>query len=144
MITATSKQQLKLERPLIVFFYRLFARWVGGTNLLLLTTTGRKSGRRRTVSVVYMPVEDGYVIIAANVGLDTHPGWYLNLKQNPAAQVQIGRAKIEVLAEEVAPEEREALWTMWIKTKPGYTRFQAKTARKFPILVLRPVRPLTQ
>jgi deazaflavin-dependent oxidoreductase (nitroreductase family) len=144
MVTATSKRQLKLERPLIVFFYRLFARWVGGTNLLLLTTTGRKSRRRRTVSVVYTPVEDGYVIIAANVGLDSHPGWYLNLKQNPAAQVQIGNRKMEVLAEEVTPAERERLWTDWIKANPGYAHFQAKTTRRFPILVLKPGKPLTQ
>lgn len=142
MITANAKWQLKLERPLIVFGYRVFSRWVGDqAKILLLTTTGRKSGRTRTVPLVYMPVEDYFVVTAANLGLDQQPGWFLNLKQNPQALIQIGSAKMTVRAQEVSAEERERLWASWIQVNPGYIGFQAKTTRKLPMVILKPVKP---
>jgi F420H(2)-dependent quinone reductase len=139
MKTATSKRQLKMETPIIVFWYRLFARWTGGTNLLLLTTIGRKTGRRRTVPVVYKRVESGFLIVAANVGLDAHPGWFLNLQHNPQVHIQVGGARMAVSAQEVASDEREKLWADWIQSNPGYKDFQAKTARKFPMVILKPL-----
>ena len=131
MKTANSNWQLKLERPVIVFLYRVFARWVGDVKFLLLTTTGRKSRRKRTVPLVYMAVDGGFAVIAANVGLDAQPGWFLNVKHNPQVHIQIGSKKMAVSAEEVGSEERERLWADWIKANPGYERFQAKTDRKF-------------
>ena len=110
---------------------------------LLLTTTGRKSGRKRTVPLVYMPVDGGYAVIAANVGLDTYPGWFLNVKHTPQAHIQIGNEKMAVVAEEAESDERERLWTEWIKANPGYAQFQAKTARKFPFVVLKPVKSVS-
>jgi F420H(2)-dependent quinone reductase len=142
MITANTRWQLKLERPLMVFGYRVFSRWIGDqVKFLLLTTTGRKSKRSRTVPLVYMPVEYGFVVTAANVGLDQQPGWFLNLKHNPQAQIQIGTAKVSVLAQEVVPEEREHLWATWIQANPGYASFQAKTTRKLPMVILKPIKP---
>lgn len=139
MITANSKWQLKMERPVIVFLYRVFARWVGRSKFLLLTTTGRKSQRRRTVPLVYMPVEGSFVVAAANLGSDLQPGWFLNLTHNPQAQIQIGNTKLAVLAGEAASENRERLWADWTKENPGYQSFQAKTARKIPLVILKPV-----
>ena len=141
MITANTKWQLKLERPLIVFGYRVFSRWVGDqVKILLLSTTGRKSRRTRTVPLVYMPVDDRFVVTAANLGFDQHPGWFLNLKQNPQALIQIGTAKMTVLAQEVTAEERDRLWASWIQVNPGYEGFQAKTTRKLPMVILQPNR----
>src|SRR5262245_46866406 len=138
MTRIDNRTRLKIETPPIVFFYRLFARWVGERKFLLLTTTGRKSRRSRTVPLVYMPVEDGFVVTAANLGSDQNPGWYLNLKHNPQAQIQIGSEKMDVLAEEADTEAREQLWANWIRINPGYQGFQAKTARKLPMVILKP------
>ena len=135
MKTANSNLQLKIETPVMVFLYRLFPRWFGRSNFLLLTTTGRKSQRQRTVLLMNMPVEGGYMVVAANVGLDAQPAWYLNLKQQPQAHIQIGTTKRSVCAEEISGTEREKRWADWIKVNPGYARFQAKTSRQLPIVM---------
>jgi deazaflavin-dependent oxidoreductase (nitroreductase family) len=120
--------------------YRLFGRWLGEQpKMMLLTTIGRKSQQPRTVPVVYMPVADGFVVTASNIGLDSQPAWFLNLKQTPQAHVQIGNQKMSVLAEEIAPAERARLWADWVKINPGYQGFQAKTTRQFPMLILKPM-----
>jgi deazaflavin-dependent oxidoreductase (nitroreductase family) len=134
----SEQQRLKLERPIIVFVYRVLARWLGRTKFLLLTTTGHRSQQRRTVPLVYMPVEGGYLVTAANVGSDAHPGWFWNLKHHPQAQIQIGSALMDVLAEEQSAPQREWLWADWIRVNPGYQRFQEKTARRLPLVILRP------
>jgi deazaflavin-dependent oxidoreductase (nitroreductase family) len=139
MATANSKWQLKLERPVIVFLYRVFARWSDKSNILLLTTTGRRSQRNRTVPVVYMLVDGGYMVAAANLGFDTHPGWFLNLKHCPQAQIEIGNRKLAVVANEADAESRDSLWVDWTKANPGYQGFQAKTTRKIPLIILRAV-----
>jgi deazaflavin-dependent oxidoreductase (nitroreductase family) len=82
-----------------------------------------------------------FILTGANVGLDQDPGWYLNLKHNPQAQIQVGITKLNVSAEEITPVERERLWTDWIKSNPGYATFQAKTSRQFPMLILKPLHP---
>ena len=134
MKTAGTSLQLKIETPLMVFAYRLSPNWFGRSNFLLLTTTGRKSQRQRTVIVVCMSVEGGCVVVAANIGLDTQPAWYLNLQQQPQVQIQIGTTKRSVRAEEISGAKRELLWTDWVKTHPGYVGYQAKTSRQFPMI----------
>jgi deazaflavin-dependent oxidoreductase (nitroreductase family) len=134
MKTANSNLQLKIETPIMVFLYRLFPRWFGNAHFLLLTTTGRKSQRQRTVLLMCMPIEGRYMVVAANVGSDAQPAWYLNLKQQPQVQIQIGTRKLSVQAEELSGDERQRLWADWIKVNPGYARFQAKTNRQFPMV----------
>ena len=136
MKKAESHLQLKIETPLMVLSYRLFPRWFGQSNFLLLTTTGRKSQRQRTVIVVCMSVEGNYAVVAANAGLDAQPAWYLNLQQQPQVQIQIGPTKRSVQAEEISGAKREQLWADWIKAHPGYVGYQAKTSRLFPIMLL--------
>ena len=138
MLKIDKQLRLKIETPIIVFLYRVFARWVGGYNFLLLTTTGRKSKRKRTVMLVYRPVEHDFVVVAANLGSDLHPGWFLNLKHNPLVQIQTGNTRINVLAEEADAEEREHLWENWIQENPGYQMFQERTSRKLPVVILKP------
>jgi deazaflavin-dependent oxidoreductase (nitroreductase family) len=140
MIRANEKLRLKLERLFMVFAYRLFGGLMGDRyQILLLTTTGRKTHRKRTVPVVYMRVRENFVLTGSNIGSDDHPAWYLNLKNNPQAHIQIGKTKLNVLATEADQEEREPLWQDWIKEKPGYADFQAKTTRRFPMVILKPV-----
>jgi F420H(2)-dependent quinone reductase len=139
-----TKRNLKMETLLIVFVYRWLLSWLVGaqSRLLLLTTTGRKSQRKRTVPVLYMRDEGNYVVTASNTGSDKNPGWYFNCKSNPTAHIQIGRTKVAVLAEEASVEEWEPLWTAWLKENPRYQGQQEKTARTFPMVILRPVKPL--
>jgi deazaflavin-dependent oxidoreductase (nitroreductase family) len=139
MISPAKKLRLKIEAPIIVFMYRILARWLGQYPFLLLTTTGRKTQRQRTLPLVYMPVEGGMIVIAANVGSDAHPAWFLNLKHCSQAQVQIGSRKMVVTAAEVPAVERDRLWKQWLQVNPGYQMFQARTTRQLPIVVLKPV-----
>ena len=132
-----------METRLIVLVFRWLLSWMIGTQskLLLLSTTGRRSERKRTVPVLYMRDGGHYVVVASNAGSDKHPGWYLNCKGDSAAHVQIGRTKVAVLAEEPDAGERERLWAAWLKENPRYQGQQEKTARTFPLLILTPVAP---
>lgn len=111
---------------------------VYGAPVLLLTTTGRKSGSRRTAPLVYMPDGDNYVVVGSNAGNDEHPAWYLNLRSNAAAEIQIGREKQRVTAQPADGEERARLWRSLVDLYPNYGEYQKGTARQIPVVVLRP------
>ncbi len=110
------------RNPLIEFFWDL-QRWVyqisggrlgstlpGQLPILLLTTTGRRSGLSRTHPLGYLTVEDGYAVIASNAGEPLHPAWYHHLKTNPEATVQAGTHRVMIRAREARGEERAQLW----------------------------------
>jgi len=108
-----------------------------GAPLLLLTTTGRKSGRSWTVPLMYQPDDDRWVIIASNGGNAKHPAWWLNLRAQPAASVQIGRDVHPVTAVEAVGDERERLWRRMANVYKGYDGYAQKTTRTIPVIVLR-------
>jgi deazaflavin-dependent oxidoreductase (nitroreductase family) len=124
-----------------VWLYRRSGGKIGGTMngapVLLLTTTGRKSGRPWTVPVLYQAVGDRWVIIASNGGNPRHPAWWLNLRSQPAASVQIGRETYPVTAVETAGEERERLWRRMADMYKGYEEYARKTTRAIPVVLLR-------
>lgn len=124
------------------FWYRLSGGWIGGrfgrAPILLLTTTGRKSGRRRTTPLVYLPDGENMVIIASNGGSDRHPEWWLNLRSEPKAEVQAGRDVKSVVAEKAEGEERYRLWMEVNEMYHGYDEYQRSTEREIPVVVLRP------
>jgi deazaflavin-dependent oxidoreductase (nitroreductase family) len=124
------------------FWYRLSGGWIGGrfgrAPILLLTTTGRKSGRKRTTPLVYLPDGDNMVIIASNGGSDRHPEWWLNLRSEPKAEVQVGRDVKSVVAEKAEGEERDRLWREVNEIYHGYDEYQRSTEREIPVVVLRP------
>jgi F420H(2)-dependent quinone reductase len=126
------------------FVYRLTGGRVGarivGLPVLLLTTTGRKSGRRRTQPLAYTQTSDGYAVIASKGGAAHHPLWYLNLRANPLAEVTVGRVTQKVRAREVEGEERERLWRQLADVYPGYDKYAQKTSRRIPVIVLEPAR----
>lgn len=116
---------------------RLGAR-LAGLDMLLLTTTGRKSGEPRTQPLACFADGDDWVVVASNNGQDRHPAWFLNLEACPDARIQIGREERAVRAHVAEGEERERLWP-WLKDRnPFYGRYEQKTERRIPVVVLRP------
>ena len=106
--------------------------------VLLLTVTGRKSGKRRTTPLLYGRSGDDYVLIASVGGAPRNPAWYLNL-QGKEAQIEIGRERVHVRARDAEGEERERLWAQMVGLYPPYADYQQKTTRRIPVVVLEPV-----
>jgi F420H(2)-dependent quinone reductase len=126
-----------------VWVYRLSGgKWLGrfpsGAPVCLLTTAGRKSGRRRNVPLLYFRDGDDFVVVASQGGAPQHPGWYFNLQANPNAEVEIGRSRFPVVARNVGEEERVALWPRLVAIYPPYEAYQHRTARRIPLVRLSP------
>ena len=117
---------------------RVGGRFLGGP-VLLLNTTGRKSGQRRTTPLLYVMDGEDFVIIASNGGAPKHPAWYLNLKANPDATVEIEGRETRVRAEEASPEDKGRLWQKMVEMYSGYDGYQRKAEREIPLLVLHPL-----
>jgi F420H(2)-dependent quinone reductase len=109
---------------------------VAGLPVLLLTTTGRKTGRPRTVPLGYLEQGGAYVLIGSKAGAPRHPDWYLNLEADPAVEVQIGRTRERRRARRATPDEAGRLWPMVLARAPGYGRYRAKTSREIPLVLL--------
>lgn len=128
----------KLNVPL----YRLSGGLVGGrigrAPVLLLTTTGRKSGQQRTAPVVYLADGENVVVINTNAGNAKVPAWSLNLKANPEAEVERGRRRYPVRARIAEGEERERLWREHNEQYAGFDDYQEKLAREASVIVLEP------
>ncbi len=104
--------------------------------MLLLTTTGRRSGRARTVPLLYLDRDGGWLVIASFGGRDYHPAWYLNLQADPACEIQVDGARVQAVAETVPPDRRAELWPEVVAAYPGYADYQAKTEREIPLVLL--------
>ena len=105
-------------------------------DMLLLTTTGRSTGRPHTVPLLYLEDGDGLVIIASYGGRPNHPEWYRNLLANPDAEVQILGVKRSVRAETMDSEERSAWWPRIVEAYGDYAVYQSKTDRMIPVVRL--------
>jgi deazaflavin-dependent oxidoreductase (nitroreductase family) len=117
---------------------KLFGR-MGKSPILLLNTVGRKTGRKRTSPLLYVMDGEDFVIIASKGGAAAHPAWYLNLRANPEATVEIGDREVQVEAEVADPEEKARLWQKMVEMYPAYDDYQRKTEREIPLLILRRV-----
>ena len=111
---------------------RIGARMVG-LGVLLLTTTGSKSGQPRTTPLGYVRDAEAYVLVASNGGSDRHPAWYFNLQKHPRARIQVGGETFEVSAETLHGSERERVWASVLEQGPGYAK---RTAREIPLVRL--------
>ena len=109
---------------------------VVGAPVLLLTTTGRKSGKLRTWPLLYLVEDDTYVVVASNSGSPSHPSWYLNLRSNPAVTIQLGRRRLPVEARTASPEEKALLWSKMVELFSGYEAYQGRTKRQIPMVML--------
>jgi deazaflavin-dependent oxidoreductase (nitroreductase family) len=110
--------------------------WHNGTTILILTTTGRRTGQRRSTPLIFRPYGDSYLVVASKGGTPTSPEWYLNLQADPQVQVQIKGETFAARARTAGPEEKPAMWRHMTEVWPDYDAYQAKTEREIPIVVL--------
>ena len=110
--------------------------WLEGSPVLLLTTTGRKSGEERTTPLIYGRSGDDVLIVASNGGNAKHPPWYLNLEADPEVGVQIKADKFRARARTATAEEKPAMWQEMVGHWPHYDRYQEMTDREIPVVVL--------
>jgi deazaflavin-dependent oxidoreductase (nitroreductase family) len=114
-----------------------FVSWVAGLPIVMLTTTGAKSGLRHTCPLVGLPEGDRLVVIASNYGQEMNPSWYYNLRANPRATIAFEGATREVVARELEGEERERHYERGIEIYPGWTAYRQRAAhRRIPVLEL--------
>ncbi len=110
-------------------------RW-HGADTLLLTTRGRKSGKRRRTALIYGRDGDRYLVVASNGGAQDHPSWYFNLVEHPEVELQVRAETFAARARTATPEEKPGLWTPMAKIWPEYDAYQRKTDRDIPVVIL--------
>jgi deazaflavin-dependent oxidoreductase (nitroreductase family) len=122
--------------------YRLSGGRFGGRfgrgPVLVLTTTGRKSGQPRTTTVLYSKDGDRLVVVGSNTGSEQPPAWALNLAATPRATVQLGRQQVSMRATELAGSDRERLWDLMSDLYGGFEWYTHRTDREFKVFVLEP------
>jgi deazaflavin-dependent oxidoreductase (nitroreductase family) len=116
------------------------ASLVSGIPVVMLTTTGAKSGKLRTVPVLGIPAEGTVAIIASNFGQDRHPGWYHNLRAHPDAVVAVDGTQQRVRAVEAQGERRSKIWQQGLRLYPGFAQYEQRAShRQISVFVLEPV-----
>jgi len=133
----------RLTRALWRLHRRVYGRFggrigtlVGSWPVLLLTTTGRRSGKPRTVALNFLELDAGAAIIGSYAGQPCDPGWALNLRVHPEAIVRIGRDVLPAVAHEVFGEERRGIAGMFEERDRSYTTYRERTTRALPVFVL--------
>lgn len=122
---------------------------VGGRRVLLLTTTGRRTGKHRTTPLVYMPLSaetpgvrlatgEGFLVAGSNWGGPRDPAWLLNLDAQPEAQIQAGTRRLDVFARRAGSEEAEALWPAACAYNDHWAGYRERCEREIPLIVLEP------
>lgn len=136
--TKINKHAAKVFTGLHRLVYKASNGRIGGGNgtIIILTTTGRASGKERERPLLSGEHPDGWIIIASFSGHDTHPHWYLNLQAEPEASVRVGTDVHKVTARVAEGEERDRLWAQMADLYPGYNEYQAVTDRQIPVVVL--------
>ncbi|RSN16531.1 nitroreductase family deazaflavin-dependent oxidoreductase [Streptomyces sp. WAC 05977] len=110
----------------------MFERW----RLILLTTTGAKSGARRTNPLGYLEIDGKTVVVASNMGAPAHPGWYHNIRRDHRVTIETGSDTYEAIAAVPPAAERDALFAKIVAAEPGFAEYQAKTTRVLPVVIL--------
>jgi deazaflavin-dependent oxidoreductase (nitroreductase family) len=116
---------------------------LGRVHMLLLHTTGRKTGQPRTAALLYHRDRDDYVVVGSKGGSDTPPAWLLNLEASPDVGVQVGTRRFRANARVASAEERRRLWPEVIRLWPQYARYQLQTRRRIPLVIIKPL-PIKQ
>jgi deazaflavin-dependent oxidoreductase (nitroreductase family) len=112
--------------------------WLKGSKVILLTTTGHRSGQKRTVPLIHAKNGDDYLVVASKGGADEQPAWYLNLEADPVVEVQDRERVFTAHARTATDEERKTFWPVMTAEWPDYDEYQKKTTRQIPIVVLEP------
>lgn len=131
----------RIDRPV----YRLtrgrhtFASLLSGIPVVMLTTTGARSGQPRTVPVLGIPTDDGVAVIASNFGQRRHPGWYFNLRANPEGSVVVAGEARRFRAVEVEGDRRRDIWEQGLRVYPGWSQYERRASnRRIAVFVLEP------
>jgi deazaflavin-dependent oxidoreductase (nitroreductase family) len=109
-----------------------------GAPILLLTTTGRRSGEPRTSALIFGRDGDDYLVVASMGGAPRHPSWYRNLTEHPEAEIQVRADRIPVAARTASDDEKARLWQIMTDVWPNYDVYQTRTERSIPVVVLSP------
>jgi deazaflavin-dependent oxidoreductase (nitroreductase family) len=107
-----------------------------GTTVLILTTTGRRSGEERSTPLIYQQHGDDYLVVASKGGSPEPPAWYRNLQADPEVRVQVKGDRFAARARTARPDEKPELWQMMTAVWPAYDEYQTKTDREIPVVVL--------
>lgn len=113
--------------------------FTGGMPILVLTTTGRKSGQPRSVPLGFLPFGDGFAVLASNAGNPRTPAWWLNLQADPMAEVFVDRGQWTVRARQATAAEDRSLWSTFATLNPGFDEYRKLTTRKIPVVILEAV-----
>jgi deazaflavin-dependent oxidoreductase (nitroreductase family) len=140
LVTTDEAAPPSRDQERVVAEFRARGGQVGGYHasmqLLLLTTTGARTGQRRAVPLTYVPDGDRYIVTAGNAGSDRHPAWYHNLLANPEATVEVGREAFGAVAVIADEAEHGALYERFAAVYPVADDYQAQTARQIPVVIL--------
>jgi len=110
--------------------------WKRGSTILLLTTTGRRSGEPRVRPLIFREDAGRYVVVASRGGSPEHPDWYLNLREQPEVEVQILGERFAARARTAGPDERPRLWELMVEAWPEYDTYQERAEREIPVVIL--------
>jgi deazaflavin-dependent oxidoreductase (nitroreductase family) len=111
-----------------------------GKTLLLLHTTGARSGEERINPLAYVKDQDHYIVIASKGGAPTNPDWYYNILKDPQVSIEVGTQKLQAQASVVEEPERIRLYNKMVDMMPGFDDYRRKTTRKIPVIALTPVK----
>jgi deazaflavin-dependent oxidoreductase (nitroreductase family) len=136
------KSFFRLLTAFHVWLYRLsggkLAGRIGDLEFLLLTTIGRRTGKNRTIPLGWIDHEEGFLIVASNSGGPSNPGWFHNLKGNPEVTVEVMDRVLGATAEVLSGEARTQAWRQVLAAAPLYARYERRTTREIPLILLRP------
>jgi deazaflavin-dependent oxidoreductase (nitroreductase family) len=107
-----------------------------GVTVLILTTTGRRSGEPRSTPLIYQRHGDDHVVVASKGGAEENPDWYLNLQAQPEVTVQVRDDRFQARARKAKADEKPQLWSLMAAAWPAYDEYQRKTSREIPVVVL--------
>jgi F420H(2)-dependent quinone reductase len=137
------KAFIRFFTRLNVFVYRLSGGRLmnrrEGAPICLVTMTRRKSGKRKTVCLMYTPHEGRVLLVASLGGAPRNPDWYYNLKAQPRVEIQVGTRRRTMVAREAAAEERLALWPLVVANYRSFDAYQKRTTREIPLFVCSPI-----
>lgn len=128
----------KLFMSAHIALYRLTGGRLGGKNIVLLTTIGKKSGQPRTKPLFHIKDGNSYIVIASAGGSEKNPAWYGNLTANPKVTVEDHGRTIAGVAATTSPEERARLWTQIVAKNPGFGGYEQRTSRVIPVVRIQP------
>jgi F420H(2)-dependent quinone reductase len=136
------KRIIRFFTALNVLIYRLsggrLMNRLEGAPICLVTMTGRKSGKKKTIALMYTPHGQEVLLVASLGGAPQHPVWYYNLKAQPQIEIQAGRVRRKMVAREASPEEKRLLWPVVVANYPSFAAYQQRTTREIPLFVCTP------